>query len=235
MVGAVYRFPDSTKLFGSVARKTRFPTLQQLFSGRSGNPELDAETSINYTVGVSRPFADIAVAELAFFFHDIEDWISRDGPFVDSLYRNYAEIEIAGLEFTTEIYPIEHLTLRFGYTLLDAEDKSDGRVTDEVVHMPEYKFDVGATYEIPKLLTRLDVTGIFVDESYSQLPTPESPDTEKLKSDDYYIFNTRVTQPFLDHFEAYVAVNNILDEDYESEVGFPAPGRNWWVGISGKF
>ena len=54
MIGATYTFPDTTKLFGSIARKVRFPTLSQLYGSSSGNLDLKAEKAINYTLGVSR-------------------------------------------------------------------------------------------------------------------------------------------------------------------------------------
>jgi outer membrane receptor protein involved in Fe transport len=108
-------------------------------------------------------------------------------------------------------------------------------VTDDVVQVPDYKIDFLASYTVPKLLTRLDFSGIWADESFTQLPTPEEPDTEVLESDEYLTLNMRVSQPFLDHFEAYAAVNNIADNDYEPEDGFPAPGRNYWVGLAGRF
>ena len=46
MIGATYTLTDSTRLFGSVARKVRFPTLSQLYSTKSGNTDLTAEKSI---------------------------------------------------------------------------------------------------------------------------------------------------------------------------------------------
>ncbi|RJP65036.1 MAG: TonB-dependent receptor [Candidatus Abyssobacteria bacterium SURF_17] len=235
MIGAYYTFPDATKLYGSVAQKTRFPTLQQLFSGSSGNPDLNAEKSVNYTIGASRPFFDIAQAELAFFYHDIEDWISRDGPSVLGVYRNYAEIDVCGIEFNTEIYPTENLALGFGYTYLHASDESDEAETHKVVQMPKNKVDARLTYAIPNWDTRIDLTALFVDEAYSELPTPQNPDTEITESDDYYTLNARVAKRFGEHFEGYVAVNNITDYDYESEADFPAPGRMWWVGVTARY
>jgi iron complex outermembrane receptor protein len=186
-------------------------------------------------VGVAHPFSDVAVVDLAFFYHDIEDWITRDFPFIDEAYHNFSNVVVRGIELATEVYPCERLTLRFGYTFQDAEDKSSGRVTDRVVHVPQHKFDVGATYEVPQTQTRIDLTTTYVDESYSQLPTPFDPDADVLKGDDYYLVNARITQPFMEHFEAYVAINNLLDQDYQPEYGFPAAGLNWWVGLTARF
>src|SRR4030043_1912329 len=60
MIGATYNIAKSTRLFGSIARKVRFPPLQQLHSTTSGNVDLSAERSINYILGVSQAFEEFA-------------------------------------------------------------------------------------------------------------------------------------------------------------------------------
>ena len=47
--------------------------------------------------------------------------------------------------------------------------------------------------------------------------------------------NLRISQAFLKFFEAYVAINNIFDRDYEAEWGYPAPGRNYYFGLTAKY
>jgi len=55
MIGFTWE-TNQNKFYGSVAKKTRFPTLGQLYSSKGGNPDLEAEKSINYTLGVTRSF-----------------------------------------------------------------------------------------------------------------------------------------------------------------------------------
>lgn len=235
MIGATYSFNDSTKLFGSIAQKVRFPSLQQLYSTRSGNQELTAEKSINYILGVSKSFSDFARSELAFFYYDISDFISRDAPGpLGGTYQNYGKIALYGFELTGEIYPARDLTISAGYTYDKAKDRSDDRVTDKVVNVPKHKFDAGIHYIVPYLITRIDLTGSYVDEVYSQLPTPSKPTQEELKTGDYFVMNFRISKTLMKRYEAYIAINNIFDVNYESEVGFPGLGRNFYVGISAK-
>ncbi len=78
MGGLTYQIDKDTKLFTSVAKKTRFPTLQELYSSKGGNPDLKAEQSVNTTFGVNHAFGNLAWAELAYFYHDISDWITRE-------------------------------------------------------------------------------------------------------------------------------------------------------------
>ena len=239
MIGATYLFPDTTKLFGSIARKTRFPTLNQLYSSNSGNLDLEAETAINYTLGVSRSFSRYAWGELAWFYHDLADFIDR--PSNTDPYENYAKIAMTGIELTGEFYPLvdfplwEDLRLWASYTYNYARDKSVGRVTEKVRNVPAHKVDMGIHFTIPYIKTGLDVVGIYMGDVYSQLPTPAYPTDPIHKCSDYFTMNLRISQVFLKYFEAYVAINNIFDRDYESEYGFPAPGRNVYFGLTAKY
>jgi iron complex outermembrane recepter protein len=234
MIGATYTLTDSTRLFGSIARKVRFPTLSQLYSRKSGNTELTAEKSINYTLGVSQAFGSIASGEFAVFYYDISDFITRDAPGTEGIYRNFGKIRLAGFELSGEIYPMEDLVLRLGYTYNSARDKSDDRVTDNVLLVPEHKLDLGVKYTVPYISAPFDLTCLYVSDSFNQLPTPQRPDQESIKTGDHFIMNARLSKNFLRRYEAYVAINNIFDSDYEAELGFPGHGRNFYVGLSVK-
>ena len=139
MIGAIYTFPDSTRIFGSVAKKVRFPTLQQLFSSTSGNADLNAEKSINYTLGISRVFKNIVRGEFAFFYHDISDFITRDTTDILNRYQNFSNISLAGFELTGEITPMRDLSITAAYTYNDARDRSPERVTEHVLFIPKHK------------------------------------------------------------------------------------------------
>jgi len=238
MIGATYQLVDSVQLFASVAKKTRFPTLSQIYSGDEPNLDLDPETAINYTAGVAYAYNDLFKLQVAPFFHDISDYITRDVPPTEnpySQYKNYDEVEMLGFEVSTEVRPFADLSVKIGYMNNDATNKSDGRVTDDVAKVPEHTLNVGVQYTLPVIRTRLNVTMLYVGESYYQLPTPEDPEQETIENDDYTLFNAKITQPFLsDRLETFVAVDNLFDADYEPESGFPAPGMRAWLGLSFK-
>lgn len=240
MIGVTYNFPDTTKLYGSIARKIRFPRLSQLY-GRGGNLNLNAETAINYTLGVSRSFSKYAWGELAWFYHDLSDFISRDTPDPSGLYVNYDKIEMMGLEVTGEFYPLadfplwEDLKLWASYTYNHARDRSSSAVTSKVRNVPAHKVDMGVHFTIPYIETGLDVVGVYMGETYAILPTFTNPTDPTITNDDYFTMNLRISQAFLKFFEAYVAINNIFDRDYEAEWGYPAPGRNYYFGLTAKY
>lgn len=230
MFGVTYSFSDSTKVFGSWARKIRFPTLSALYAS-TPNPDLKPEKSMNYVLGVSRGITKYAKAELSGFYYDVKDLISKDSPEPTSMYLNYNNVTILGFEFLGEVFPTKNLSFRFGYTYENATDRSHGAVVKAVRNIPEHKVDLGMRYLIPKIEVTADVTGTYVGRVWGQLPTGSSPTTARASTGEYWIFDVRLSKMFAKHFEVYVAGKNLFDKDYEQEVGFPAPGRNLFAGV----
>lgn len=238
MIGATYQVVDNVQVFASVAKKTRFPTLSQFYSGDAPNLDLKAETAINYSAGVSWAFRDIFNLELAPFYHDVSDYITRDIPPEEnpySQYKNYDEVELKGVEINALITPYTDLLFRVGYMYNDATNKSPERVSDEVLNTPEYTFNFGIQYTIPTIGTKLDWTMLYMGKSYGQLPTPDDPTLEVLENDSYQLCNAKITQPFMsDRLQVFFAVDNLFDEDYEPNSGYPAPGMQMWLGLTFK-
>ncbi len=173
--------------------------------------------------------------QVAFFYHDVSDFITKLAPGPTSMNINIGKVELYGVELNTEFYPLEDLTLKLAYTYNHATDESDNKVTDIVAYTPEHKLDFGINYTVPQIRTRIDLNGLLLGETYGQVPTPSNPTLQATKTAEYFVMNTRVSQKFLKNYEVYVALNNILDRNYESEVGFPGRGRTVFGGLTARF
>lgn len=231
MIGATYTFDDKTKLFASVARKSRFPTLNNLYNVvANGDPHLSSEKSINYTIGASRAFGSFLRGDLSVFRYDIDDKISSIGTGSSKRMVNIGEVRMLGFEVGVEVYPVDKLVFRADYTRSDAEDQSSNRVSDKVTDTPEDVVNLSLQYTLPVIGTRIDMNGSYMGSVYSNV-TPGSEN----KIDGYWLCNAKITQGFGKYFEVYVAANNIFDEDYEWGDGYPGKGRNFWTGVSVKF
>jgi outer membrane cobalamin receptor len=230
---------DQAQVYGSVAKKTRFPALFELYSSTSGNSELSAEKTINYTLGVTRTFGDRVTADVSGFYHDVSDWISRDYYEDDytgvELYDNVEDVSMLGFETSLDIVFCEYFKINANYTYIDAENKSDKRVTDRVIGVPENQFGVGFNALIPEILVMVDVQGIYAEGVYDTLPTTDKPDEEVVETDDYFTMNARISRTFKEKYNVYAEVDNLFDQDYEEEIGFPGRGRNFRVGASLSF
>ena len=232
MVGATYTFDDKTKLFSSWAEKIRFPTLQQLYSGEyGGNVNLKPEKADNYILGASRPITQYATAETSFFVHDVADMINRNAPSPVAQYLNYGRIFIWGAEATARIFPMKDLSFGLGYTYTNATDQSPNTPTGRVDYVPTSKVDLSAKYLIPVIKVQTDLTATYVGRMWDQLPTQANPTTEALRTGDYFIVGARISKVFCDHYEGYFVAQNLFNKNYETQVGFPAPGRMLFVGL----
>jgi iron complex outermembrane receptor protein len=238
MVGFSWNM-DLAKLYGSVARKSQFPSLSQLFSSTSGNPDLSPEKTINYTLGVTKAFGKKITADLSGFYHDISDWISRDyyeDTFTgNEIYVNVEDVSMLGFETSVQVVFCDYFKMNLNYTYNDAENDSSKAVTEKVIGVPLHKLGAGFNMVIPRILASWDVQAIYVDEVYDSLPTTGSPDDEISESDNYFILNSRLSKTFKNKYEFYAEIDNLFDKDYREEVGFPAPGRNFLVGCGLEF
>jgi iron complex outermembrane recepter protein len=237
MIGINYYMNDTTRFFASAARKTRFPTLNELFSSKGGNAELDSETSINYTIGVNKSFGSNFAFEIAPFYHDISDRISRDLPDPDpaNLFHNTAKISMLGVETNIMWNPTADLAFNLGYTYIDAEDDSPGQVVDVVTNVPKHKMNIRMNYIVPVIDCRMDLNMTYFGKSYDQLPTALRPTQAVIVNDRYTIFNAKLSREIMEDFNGYFRVENMFDKNYETSVGYPAPGRSVWVGLSYKY
>ena len=123
----------------AVARKSRFPTLSQLYSTKNGNTALESEKSLNTTLSVSHPLGATARLELGGFYYDVRNLISRNGSGSLNIYQNIGQVRMAGFETVVEVTPVPDLSLRADYTYVHSADQSDGRVTDDVTNVPAHK------------------------------------------------------------------------------------------------
>jgi iron complex outermembrane recepter protein len=231
MAGATYTFSDGTRVFGSWARKIRFPTLQYLYSSNSGNPDLKPEKSYNYVLGVSRGITRYARGEASFFAYDISDMIVRPSADTTARYQNVGKVFSYGFEVGGEVFPTNDLSFRVGYTYINATNETSGSPTERVLGIPVHKVDLGVKYLVPVVKVGVDLTGLYVSQIWGQLPSIDRPGDRALKTGDYFIVNAKVSKVFYKGFEAYFVANNIFDKNYEQEVGFPASGMNLFAGI----
>ncbi|MDY0016622.1 MAG: TonB-dependent receptor [Candidatus Delongbacteria bacterium] len=205
-----------------VSQTYRFPTMHELYSTTGGNEELDPEKCLKYELNLKaeREFPETHLKtslEASVFLNDIEDLIERQAE--TDIYDNI-DAKIAGIEITTETEIAEKLTVGFGYTHLEPYDWGIGMLYDS----PRDKFKTDIKLELPDFI-------INYEFNYNG-----ERDTE----------GTRILSPYQVHsaafhympvkmLELHLKADNIFDENYEEEVGFPAPGRMITGGITITF
>ncbi len=234
VVGLNWSLGPSGQLVASLGRKSRFPLLSQLYSSRNGNPDLVPEQSTNLVVGYERALTDAVSVEATGFWYDVSDLISRSGTDPNNVFQNYAEVDIGGVELGAALTPVAGLLVRADVTWTDATDRSEGRVTDAVLNVPQLAGSVAVRWQLPWFPARLDLDGTYMDDVYTSLPSARYPNDPMLAVDAVFLTNARFGWNLLPQLELWGAVRNLLDEDYESEYAYPGPGRALSLGLSAK-
>lgn len=231
--GLVYKFPDATKVHASVASKTRFPTLRELYSSFLGtaapNPNLKKEKAVNYEVGVERPFAWSSNASLTFFYSDVEDLIVRTTVGSFDRFDNIGQARYQGFEIGFRTEGVPQNTLEAHYTYLNAEDKSDNRTSDHLRESPENQLYLSDLFKMNDWLS------LFAKAQYNvgQWDQKRNLQWEKLGS--YWTFDLKGIVEIHKSLVAEFGVRNMFDEDYETSYGFPREGRTFFCGVRGAF
>ncbi|WP_187972925.1 TonB-dependent receptor plug domain-containing protein [Aquibium microcysteis] len=247
---ASYLFDQTgTRLHGSVGTGFRAPSLYELYGPYVGNTALKPETSFSFDAGVEQTLLDGAlVADVTFFMLDVENLI-----LYDNVTFNYQQApgttKSRGVETSVTWKASSWFDVGANYTYTDARDP-DG---DRAIRIPEHaiglqatvrpaeKWTISATAKIP--LDTLD-TIIVGSQAYTTSfgcdPDP-SPCTRysavrgDVKLDDYVLINAKVAYKPTENTEAYVRVENLLDQDYQVSPGFGTAGISAFAGFKAQF
>ncbi|MGJ8639169.1 MAG: TonB-dependent receptor [Opitutaceae bacterium] len=194
----------------------------------AGTP-LQPEESIAYEFGVKQNLLDdtFQVAVVA-FRNEIEDLIGYNG--LDAFNVNHATTE--GIELSAEYTAIEKLTLGLGYTYLTAmDDENDVRL----LRRPRHLLQLSAFYQpIDSLSVGLTGTGYFGREDASFGPPPTFTMIQA-DQEDYFVVELHLSWDVSDRLNIFARAENLLDESYESVLGYPALGRTGYIGARWSF
>jgi outer membrane receptor protein involved in Fe transport len=205
------------------------PSVLQLYDPESGNTDLDSERCWCFEVGAVQTLPFKSSLEVAYFWQNLRGFIERDDA---RIFQNRQKIRLQGVEVSLATRPIEAIELRFAYSYLHTEDRSDDRNFSRLANRPEHTIDFEARYHHPwdgdLRLGLRNLRGIEEDSRnapYALITLPE-----------FTMVDTRIAQRFFDdRLELYFGVDNVFDEEGEVNLGFPLAGRTFLGGGSVRF
>jgi len=234
--GLFYKLTDTDTVHTSVAEKSRLPSIKDRYSYKLGtalpNPDLKAEKSINYEVGYLGFLLDKFTIETNVFFSDVSDFIlsktipdpSNPGKTINQ-NQNIGNIYQYGAEFGISGQLLTSLKGGFNYTYLQYQNKSG---TDQLLNIPNHKLFTYLQYFLP--LNGLSLLGSveYNGDRYS------SSDAVRV-ANSYTLVNAKAIYEMSHGFSIEGGVNNLTDENYALEEGFPLEGRSFFVNVSYKY
>jgi outer membrane cobalamin receptor len=221
---------DAASLRASASRQLRFPTLRDLYAADHGNPSLSAETTDTYEVAWRHDFRSAGLSfEAVLFRIEADDFIER--PLSGGIVQNFEAYQFQGVELTLASQGAGSFDWSAGYTYTDSENQSSNADIKTLQNRPEHKFALRADYGFNNGL-RVGGSWLYVADSYALSRTTP---TTALKLADYNVFDLDASFTFGSNARVFGRIENLLDELYEENFGFPQAGRTYVLGAEYRF
>lgn len=211
MAGLTWTGQGGLEIFGSVAKKTRFPTFADMEDDNQIY-RLDPEENLNYSLGVKHRIANRVNVALSGFFNDIDNRIGE----INDEPANIDEAEIYGLELETRTKVTDRLSFGFDSVFIRARNKSGDRTSKYLEDVPEYTIGASINYMIPVIETRLVLKGTYKDSVIF------STDTEEKEYST--VVDLSLLKDWPNGFSLGGHINNLFDADYYEGKGMASNG-----------
>jgi vitamin B12 transporter len=220
----------NTKLKASVGTGFKAPTLSELYEDFApfffANPNLKAETSIGYDVGVEQGIGgDAARIGLTYYYNRIRNLITTAASGIT--YANVGRAHADGIESFVSYSPVKALTLRLDYTYTEA---TDDVLNQELLRRPKHKGTFNATWHATDAFS-LDANVLTVS---SWIDGNRDFSIPRLSAPGYTVVNLAASFDVNRHFTLFGRVDNLFDRHYQEPVGFLHPTLGAFAGVRAK-
>jgi outer membrane receptor protein involved in Fe transport len=197
------------------------------------NTDLNPEEAVQYELAWEQSLKGIIDFFVRGYYYDIDDYISSTSVSgIGSVYFNIGQVTIKGIETGFSAKLPWNFRLWSNFTWQDG-DKSDdpwdvdNQVSNELPDFPEYMANAGLDYTYKKFKAKLWLNHVDEREHF---------DGEALETlDAYTLTNISATWRLLEKktvsMDFELTGENILDEDYEEESGYPMADATIMAGI----
>jgi vitamin B12 transporter len=221
-----------TKLKASVGSGFKAPTLSELFQSYPAfffiaNPNLRAETSTGYDVGVEQALVGETLrVGVTYYYNRVRNLIvvapSPDG--INITYANVGRAHTDGVESFVAYNPVKAITLRADYTYTQATDDGTGQ---ELLRRPKHKASLNAAWQATSAFslnaTVLTVSSWFDGNRDFSIPRQSAPG--------YTVVNLAASFTIDKHLAVFGRVDNLFDRHFQNPVGFLQPALGAFAGI----
>ena len=216
-----WRLSDAVELTAGYGTAFRPPSIGELYYPLSGNPDLVAETSSSADIGfVFGAREGASRFEIVAFSTDLENLIEFDF----ATYRNHnigtARIRGAEISWTEQLGRRGASILQATY--LDSED-DEGM---QLLRRPEWSGSATVHGNFSHHLNG-DITVYYVGARDDVDPIT----FERMRAPSYTSGDITLAYSLWNGIELTGRVLNVLDEEYQEVIGYPAPGRRYFFGL----
>ncbi|MBN1948003.1 MAG: TonB-dependent receptor [Bradymonadales bacterium] len=228
-------FPHSAWIaeFGA-AHTYRFPTLKERFSAVTGStlaaPDLSMERAWTVRLGASWVAASWLAARLSVFDAEVFDLIEvvAVGEGLQQL-QNTGRVRLAGVELGLDLELFSQLKADLGYSYLLASRLGTSASTEQLPYRPRHQAFSSLTYS-PLHWLQLGIAARAVGSQEAIDPYH----TRTIRLGPFARLDARVGLAPASWLDLWVSASNLLDAAYQTDYGFPEPGRQIFIGVAGR-
>lgn len=214
-------YPSQTGSLKLLAGKGfRNPTIKEMYMFGPQNPDLLAESLWNYEISWKQSvLKGRGSYEVNVFYIDGENMIELVPVDGVNTYINTGEVKNFGLELVADYMVSKSFSLFANYSYLDMKYA--------VIAAPKHKFYGGVNFTKGKFMATAGV------QQVNGLYTSVSDDATT--EEDFTLVNVTARYKINDYLTVYAKGENLLDQTYEINDGFPMPGATAMFGVSVGF
>lgn len=233
--GLIYKTSATGNAYLTVAKKSRFPTIKDRYSTGMGislaNPDVKAEYSTNYQLGINENISPNTRVEAAVFYNDITDMLERAtvastacGGTTCQQLQNVSKVSSKGIELGINSFVTKTVEVGGNYTYIDRKNKSNALALINVPRNKVFAYTKWAATEKLKVIASVDHNSDIVST------------TDRLRvASSFTLVNTKVSYALDSGVTIDAGINNLLDRNYAYTEGFYAAGRNLFANLNYRF
>lgn len=196
-----------------VSKGFRNPTIREMYMFPPQNPDLKPERLMNYEVSLLQMLMDNRLSlGINFFYIKGDNMIQQPEP-NRGQWANTGEVENKGFEVSSTFQATPELRFSANYSYID--------MTYKILASPEHKLYVSGNYSRGRWGISTGVQ--YIGGLHTSL--------EETLQENFVLWNARVNYQALDWLGIFVRGENLLDQKYEINAGYPMPGATLFGGI----
>lgn len=221
-VGAAYTLKEAGLIFkSSYGTGFRAPSLDELFFPFFGNVSLKPEESKAFEAGLEKRFlSDRLSVSFTYFIQNYRNLIQADP--LTFTATNFAKAEIKGVETQSSFKVTDTVSVRAGYTNLDARDKETGQ---KLTRRPNDRLNAGVSYTWRDLSASADY--LYVGKCFDT--------TVGRDLNAYSLVNLSGSYRATKTFTFFARVQNLFNSHYEEAGGYGTKGASFYGGVKASF
>ena len=230
---AAYFLTEATKIFGAIGRSTKNPTFTERFgyyTNFKGNDALKPEHSLALDFGISHRFSALPITMAlqgyaARLENEINGFVYDPVDFVFTANNDPRRSKQRGYDAKINWQASDALTVEAFYGRLKA---TDGDSLDEL-RRPRTTGFFAIAYRAENWQHQLSAA--YTGKSEDIFFPPVAPFQERVQMDSFTLVSVTSNVLISKKFEAFVAIENLLDTQFEEVFGYQRSGRTARLGL----